>query len=159
MSQISNEKKAKAFANYYGQPLSVNNQKKMVIDGKFIDLILSGELASYSFSEDVKIVLKPFNQMTDDDAIEVAKILGKRYYEELFPEEKPQDLKINKMSGVYYIGDCLINLTTKVITYRRHPDSVAMFQAYQYLQSKGYDLPNYFLGGKTLHESGLAIYE
>jgi hypothetical protein len=30
---------------------------------------------------------------------------------------------------------------------------------YQYLISKGYDLPNYLLGGKTLHECGLCIYE
>jgi hypothetical protein len=30
---------------------------------------------------------------------------------------------------------------------------------YQYLQSKGYDLPNYLLNGKTLKEVDLAIYE
>lgn len=29
----------------------------------------------------------------------------------------------------------------------------------QILQSKGYDLPNYLLNGKTLQEAGLAIYE
>ena len=31
--------------------------------------------------------------------------------------------------------------------------------AYQYLISKGYDMPSYHLGGKTLQECGLAIYE
>lgn len=31
--------------------------------------------------------------------------------------------------------------------------------AFQFLQSKGYDLPNWYLGGKTLYEAGLCIYE
>ena len=30
---------------------------------------------------------------------------------------------------------------------------------FQYLQSEGYDLPQHLLGGKTLQECGLAIYE
>jgi len=30
---------------------------------------------------------------------------------------------------------------------------------YQFLQSKGYDLPHFLLGGRCLRETGLAIYE
>jgi hypothetical protein len=31
-------------------------------------------------------------------------------------------------------------------------------ESYQYLISKGYDMPQYLLGGKTLQEAGLAEY-
>lgn len=37
--------------------------------------------------------------------------------------------------------------------------TISSFLSYQYCVSRGIDLPQYFLDGKTLQEAGLAIYE
>lgn len=82
--------------------------------------------------EDV-LVLKPLSAITDDEAANV------------FDLEYPDNsvLKSTKIDRVkLWITD--YNLS---------------FIAVQYLQSKGYDLPHYLLGNKTLFETGLAIYE
>jgi len=49
-------------------------------------------------------------------------------------------------------------LDSKIFAYL-FGDGDLKLKSYQFLQSKGYDLPQYLLGGKTLKEAGLAIYE
>jgi hypothetical protein len=85
----------------------------------------------YEKSKDLLIV-KPLSSITDEEVIEVAKLCG-------------VDAEI---VGVAYISG-MIQSASKAISY----------VGFQYLQSKGYDLPQYLLGGKTLYEAGLAIYE
>lgn len=79
----------------------------------------------------LKLILKPLSSITDEDAIEVQKLIGFR-----------ANRKFKQ-----FIEMC--NATS--------PESA--IEIYQFLQSKGYDMPHYLLGGKTLEESGLAVYE
>ncbi len=88
---------------------------------------------------DFFLKLKPLSSITDEHAIEVAKILGftvhysengKAFLKELFKDR---------------------------MTFNFHPLKVLLIC--QYLQSQGYDLPNYHLNGQTLKQAGIACYE
>lgn len=78
----------------------------------------------------IKLVLKPLSKITDNDALEVGKMFRCCSSAEIVREH-----------------------------FIKYPDCVIPYQIYQYLQSKGYDLPHYLLGGKTLHKANLAIYK
>lgn len=153
-TEITNETKAKVFAQYLGQPL--NSGKKILLNGERLDEIATGE-------RDSILILKPLSAITDNDAIQVTR-LGNN------------DLG----SGVVKIGNIYTDTFCKTIMlHGEHPNpfiskfyilfsgefksgrfpAIQVGLIYQFLQSKGYDLPNYLLGGKTLHESGLCIYE
>lgn len=132
--EISNEKIAKVFAQYY--PCRYNNG----IDNESRELRLSSiDTLAYCKITKPKLILKPLSAITDEDAIEVAKIY--------FDDEK----ELLPPDGVWIIEEIIIK--NKTCKYKR------AILIYQYLQSKGYDLPNFHLEGKTLHEVGLAIYE
>lgn len=88
-------------------------------------------------TKDFKLLLKPLSAITDVDVIEVAKELGLGHF-----KDTEGFIKAMKEGENLKVGKMLKNVF-----------------AYQYLQSKGYDLPNYYLNGKTLQEVGLAIYE
>lgn len=106
----------------------------------------------------IKLQLKPLSAITDEDAIEVAKMEGFVFYHIFRSNVSPFVLQIkNEKNRFLSIAENWENC---------HSDSddgesgyMLNTNVYQYLQSKGYDLPQYLLGGKTLHESGLAIYE
>ena len=83
-----------------------------------------------------KLILNPLSAITDEDAIEVAKF-------QYTGKDAPR-LYHNVETGKCSAALC-------------NADHLCGF-AYQYLQSKGYDLPHHLLGGKTLRESGLCIY-
>lgn len=144
--EITNEVKANIFSQYLGKYI-IHNGKKYRIKGVFEDFKRQWFIIGYHEEDfethiplgECKLESRPISAISDEDAIEVAKILkpndehthrpdyGKMYIKQLF-------------DGVMYSVDKSIKL-------------------YQYLISKGYDLPNYHLGGKTLQECGLAIYE
>lgn len=133
--QITNEIKVKVFAQYFGQQFKSNAGSF-----NFEKIQSSGELDfGYTINE-VKLILKPISKITDEDAINIAQmcylgdypeITGKKIVKGLFEEFKNP--------------------------YENNPTTIV--KIHQYLQSKGYDLPHYLLGGKTLQEAGLAIYE
>ena len=132
--EITNEIKAKVFAQYFGQEYKSESldklwgiEKRIFNDGGALNLITKSNIKS-----DLILVLKPLSAITDKDAIEIAKISGFNYRIETEQFE---------LSGALY------------------SDFHDIPMAYQHLQSKGYDLPNYLLNGKTLQEVGLAIYE
>ena len=79
------------------------------------------------------LLLKPLSSITDEDENELGNIL-----QSLYPERVVEAI-IKKESW-----SC--NITTAAL-------------AFQFLQSRGYDLPHYLLNGKTLQECGLAIHE
>ena len=85
-----------------------------------------------------KLKLKPLSSITDEDAIEAIQLIKVANTSFGF---------ITKFSPIEKIKKVL--LESKVLP----------FNTGQYLQSKGYDLPSYHLGGKTLFEAGIAIYE
>ena len=100
--------------------------------GTYADLV--GSINTYkhlSEYEVVKLVLKPLSEITDEDANKIATLSGFNYL---------MDLQEFELTGA---------LSCKLYDF---------CSAYQYLQSKGYDLPQYLLNGKTLKEAGLAIY-
>ena len=89
-----------------------------------------------------KLILRPLSEIIDEDAIKVAYMF--------YPNQAESNIQ----------GKELANHVREIIN---DPEANLSFEwpacAFQYLQSKGYDLPHYLLDGKTLHEAGLAIYE
>lgn len=80
-----------------------------------------------------KPILKPLSYITDEHANEIVTLMGGfpyRMESKLFEVKGMDSLYMYEVSGVT-----------------------------QHLQSNGYDLPHYLLGGKTLKEAGLAVYE
>lgn len=184
MEKITNDIIAKVISSYLGVKIDLSNTEwyklEMMERGRFIEATLSGinsnensvgaciqhniktqnnGLQWLSFSA-FKLILKPLSSITDEDAIEVGKILfGKEYsvgevdrrndYEVSVKVLKP-DTTINQNVYIGFKGG-LSNCNGWGLQ--------NMLQAYQYLQSKGYDLPQHLLGGKTLQEAELAIYE
>lgn len=95
-----------------------------------------------SVSDEVK---KPIEEITDEDAIEVAKIFGakkpflyERFENYIIVMDKNKSMNQFKVS-IWF--DSEINLT---INEREIPISINVFKAYQYLQSKNYQLPKYY---------------
>lgn len=146
--EITNEIKAKVFAQYLGQMVEVYNgdskglPRKLIAvggidDEEYVKLRLgsagSGQFVHACFirNNECKLILKPLSAITDEDAIEVQKIIG---------------FMANKKFKQFFE---ICNATS--------PETA--IEIYQFLQSKGYDMPHYLLGGKTLEEVGLAIYE
>jgi len=129
--EITNEIKAKVFAQYLGQYVICDSEYhgKKELNGR-----------SLFGLPPCKIILKPLSAITDEDAIEVAQLI---------------------MGGFEALknGKAFIKQIDKRESMVLHFHPLNTFQAFQFLQSKGYDLPNYLLGGKTLNEVGLAIYE
>jgi hypothetical protein len=154
--EITDEIKAKVFAQYLGQDAVIETGEKYTeafedgithVDGHLIDW--------FHEAETVKIKLKPISAITDEDAIEVAKMFG-----------VTKKIKRHKSNNCYFVvhgGYDSISFIENDVTYEDgvsvEGDVSRRLDVYQYLQSKGYDLPQYLLGNKTLHECGLAIYE
>lgn len=85
-------------------------------------------------TDQCKLILKPLSEISDDDALAVQKI---------------------------YDGNITLHFETNKITRGKKfaNDPMLCYEAYQYLISKGYDIKHRFLGGLTLQQAGLAIYE
>jgi len=137
--EITNEIKAKVFAQYLGQKLTLKKE------GESENLILDAHRLHYGnefnkFGE-VKLILKPLSKITDEDNVELYRLLG-------FKDTKGSNSPELRFE---YYGN-VINGSERISF-----ETATKF--YQFIQSKGYDIPQYLLGGKTLHESGLAIYE
>ena len=138
--EITNEIKAKIFAPYFGQEYnskSLNKlwgvEKRIFNNGGVLNLITNSNIES-----DIILILKPLSAITDGDKLWIA---------DLFEWKEVINISV---------GAFLSELVkTEYNLYRADKTLIAI----QYLQSKGYDLPNFLLGGKTLQESGLAIYE
>lgn len=156
---ITNEIKAKVFAQYLGQKIKWNvmgldMEAELVVYNPYTNYSDGIELSGLSSKPDSKLILKPLSAISDEDAIEVAKILG--FSSPFISHQDSGRITIGSDNGglsIWHDGEILSD------------DSIGgncapvLLFAYQYLQSKGYDLPQHALGGKTLHEAGLAIYE
>lgn len=127
--EITDEIKSKVFAQYWGQKVALMDGYKSIVD--YIQIAICD-----------KLILKPLSAVTDEDAIDIA-------------------CKIGENNNWQYIQ----SLFTRIGQFSHHDYDIIISRilnrvdVYQYLQSNGYDLPQYLLGRKTLHEVGLAIYE
>ncbi|HWY11952.1 MAG TPA: hypothetical protein VN026_11535 [Bacteroidia bacterium] len=151
--EITNDIRTKVFAQYIGQ--KVYHSVKMVT-GEREDMGLMDldyELLNiYSEDSDYKgqLLLKSLKNITDEDMIWVydtcKNLHEQRKINPEFVKENSmslEDMKLQINNGhAHYTGGWLCNTWV-----------------FQYLLSKGYDLPQYLLGYKTLHEVGLAAYE
>lgn len=146
--EITNEIKAKVMMQYWGQDLSIPDYFGYELEG------VSG-LSVKAFGrnngmhelfklEACKLILKPLSSITDEDATELACI---HKWKELWEEDSFMDEEAINRSLIEKGNDMVTTELFKL-----------PFKGYQFLQYKGYDLPQYLLGGKTLKEAGLAIY-
>ncbi len=152
---ISNEIKSKAFAMYYQQKIQwldiagdlvVTNFQGISYDPmqdrkeRLVQTMWNGIKKQLPIKE-VKLILRTIDQLTDEECIEAGKMF--------FPEDSEYSYYQFLIDGRLYVKqfselNSLMNSTNCV-------------RLYQYLLSIGIDLPNYYLDGKTLIESGLAI--
>lgn len=96
----------------------------------------------------IKLILKPVSSITDEDALQIAKIIGITEEKDLRDAVEQKNDLINILSSFERNEEAHTSIS-----------SLDVFFTYQYLQLRGYDLPNYLLERKTLFESGLAIYK
>lgn len=158
--QITPETIKKVMLQYHGQKVMFGfegNKKKGILTGncdpfgmQVFDL--QNALIPYhnvDMSKErglLQLILKPLSQISDEDAIEVAKMFY-GYNEQYYPK------------GDYEANQLIIE-DAKAILFKDAQDIIGKFyMCIGFLQSKGYDLPHYLLNGKTLHESNLAVYE
>lgn len=186
--EITNEIKAKVFAQYLGCQctcgyLNSENQTQFSLatllsistDGTYsANLRAGGTVCGWT---ELTMLLRPISAISDEDAIEVANIMcvtgkyvwGKNMSSGIGTERKWLiiDTELAPHSDWPY-KRCRINYITgevKGLFLKQGNGGMELYYmqnsllAQQFLQFKGYDLPNYLLGGKTLKEAGLAIYE
>lgn len=155
--ELTNDIKIKIFAQYLGQAIELDNSGSRVRNRKLIGVggiddgdfqylrLRMGEAPKglvhnqFVSNNTCKLVLKPLSSLLDEDAIEVDKMEAWNLYTGgvLSEGTDPKDVVIYKLKNRFEYN----------------------FITAQFILSKGYDLPQYLLGNKTLQESGLAIYE
>ena len=143
-TDISNEIKEKVFAQYLRQRWKFKNEAKGFEKATKHQLFLT-DINHVLFNPEFKecggiiLILKPLSKITKEDAWEIVRM---RYGTGSMEIE--EEALLNSAEGITNLikegDDCQIKI-------------------YQYLQSKGYDMPNYLLDNKTLEKAGLAIYE
>lgn len=182
-TKISGEIRAKIFAQYIGQqvycesdfpmrsPLHgvVNTIGVTAWDAEDRELHDSFDIANKNCN--TFLLLKPISSITDEDAIEVAEILHPGNDRCSIIEKKNGkfviDIDDSHSTEMSLIIELDFNLFIKPgicnnihgSDFGRCLNDYNHILLFQFLQSKGYDLPQYLLGGKTLKESGLAIYK
>jgi hypothetical protein len=153
--KIKTDTAIKVLATYIGQPVIYVGEKEL--GGQYYPKekyelagvrehetpFLLSLVGNYVSADKFKLILKPISSLTDEDCIEVITILQGRKKAEIWFE----------LEGAKAIIGVLANNDSNNWTF------FCSNKIYQYLISKGYDLPQYLLDGKTLHESELAIYE
>ncbi len=173
--EITNNIKAKVFSQYLGQKYCNKNSPNLIqpiiygVHGHGV--FLSGDYLTPM--NGIVIILKPLSTLTDEDAIMCYVITDPRsgflneneYHLHRYKNGKDVcSVEITRID----VPDEHLNVTVDGSLIRYENTGINKIiqekvknqvQVYQFLQSKGYDLPNYLLGGKTLHEAGLAIYE
>lgn len=152
--KISNDIIAKVFSPYLGQRLSAELIYKgftcELVINNFTTSMANGMTIGTAIQNNAKLILKPLSLITMDDAIEVCKIYGHEKGQVII-NPKGDELTIIEFKRAEYDSSYIwLSLNTN--------EKWNIF-VYQYLQSKGYDLPQFLLGGKTLEKAGLAIYE
>ncbi len=145
--EIPKEIKEKVFAQYLGQRWRFQGDKRDHVKLYLTDI--NDILNNPEFNDrDIELVLKPISSITDEDALECMRIL-KQYGHPW--------VRYNIQGIVKCVKEWLVFKWDIAFKYNPSPRILNMF-VYEYLKSKGYDLPHYLLDGKTLREAGLASY-
>jgi len=137
---ITNKIKEKVFAQYLGQPFRV-----ILNSGEFSITECNLGTIQLLNTQDV-LILKPLSKISNEDMVWVFDTIHNTHEQRKL---RPELLKENSMS---------LEETKRQINIEGNHWLRNAF-VFQYLLSKGYDLPNFLLGYKTLFESELCIYE
>lgn len=123
-----------------------NTETRAKVFAQYLGQPVTGNGRKYNIN--YQLILKPLSAITDEDANAVAKMFA-----------IPGDKLMATGKG----------LVRRIFDQTEEEDEFAgleVLRVYQYLQSKGYDVPNHLLGSnkscggcKTLKEAGLAVYE
>jgi hypothetical protein len=155
--EITDEIKAKVFAQYLGQYMTYP------VDVRFTEWGIGSngtitDLKGGLYNPDLcRLSLKPLTSITDEDIGGVIKI-------EFGQGDSPTIFRVKDTTAIRFN----VNGIEKRILFQRYCNNDPIesntplkrtLAIYQYLQSKGYDVPQWLLGWKTLHGAGLAIYE
>lgn len=132
--KVTDEIKYTVLAQYYGQEAKLTRTNGTVYIGKHPEL---RSCHNNSSTKSYKLILKPLYSITDEEATRIGEILG-----------------ITEPLGYSDVERCRLMEGRKLI--KRH-GFLHNISVYQYLQSRGYDLPHFLLGGKTLKEAGIAL--
>jgi hypothetical protein len=161
--EIKFENKLKAVAQYLGQKIRLDESRFseetedriFTLSGVGINAFQVKETRIWYNAEEIRstfideLILRPLSSVSEDELMDCLKIMLGDDWEkdsEKFKQDWRDVLRIELSQGGY--GKWVVK------PYFKH----CLF-VYQYLQSKGYDVPNQLLGGKTMYESGLAVYE
>lgn len=158
--EIPKEVKAAIFSQYIGSSIitwgnaSTENRESYPITPKHILDIFLGIRMMYDLEP--QLILKPICEISDEDIGEIIKI-------EFGQGASPMIYRNENYTKIIF----KVNSVEKRISFEKYFDGDPIksefrlnksILIYQYLQTKGYDTPQYVLGGKTLKQSGLAIY-
>lgn len=155
METISNEIKAKVFAQYLGQKCyrgGTPDEKLISVDIEnnaygFSD----GDVFSGKYTTELKLILKPLSSISDEHLYQCLTICFGEDWDkgetETFKRTWFEVLKTELVDG---FGSVQMNIK---------PYFSQVWQIKDFLISQGYDMENHLLGGKTLHECNLCIYE
>lgn len=176
MKKISDEIICKVFAQYPKVSILINEPKTQSVGHYLegIDFALNqviAERVNYN-PQWITLGLKPLSEITDEDAIQAARLcmnpIWFKEYDFMVDREYSKDcIRIfvdydgDVRNPEYERSEVFINYNGKDVQWHYKGEYLGVYDTqawYLYLQSKGYDLPNYFLGGKTLFECKLAIY-
>lgn len=129
--KISEGIKTSIVYQYFGQTYMYKNEF-----GTFKGVVGDYHTNTHVKNESFVLFLKPYTAISIEDAYEVGKI----------SDISDEEMKLIEKKG----GDIFKSI--------KNVSEKVWFNVCQFLQSKGYDIPQYLLGGKTLEESGLAVY-
>lgn len=159
--EIPKEIKAGIFSQYVGssiitwENLLTGNILKCPLTYQHVLNVALGVRIRYDLEP--QLILKPIHKISDEDIGEIIKI-------EFGQGDSPTIYRNDNYTKIVF----KVNGIEKRISFEKYFDGDPIksevrlnkiILIYQYLQTKGYDTPQYLLGGKTLKESGLAIYK
>lgn len=166
MEKLTEQQWQGMFAAYWGS----NCQYRFIFQDKIkyelqreVNYLCLKRMKGDSLYSDFKLLLTPLSAITNEDAIEVAKILSKDRFNtnpSYIPViERKQD-RIYIWTGGY--GVCVI-MHTREINWGIVPDKItasisSLLEAYDYLRSKGYDcgylhIPSLIAAGYAVDKS------
>lgn len=148
--EIDKYGKALALAPYIGNDIKIENDVAVMCGINMFGQIETDNGLRWDIeTDDIKLTsIKPLNAISNEDAIEVAKILAIDY-DNNETSEKHFDLAGFRV----WINELF---TERFAIYTGTGNEILM--CIYCLQAKNYDLPNFHLNGQTLKEAGLAIY-
>lgn len=137
MKELSNEEKARVFAMYLGCECN-----RGCMHTSRIEQTLQGDLPI-----DVKLLLIPLQDITDEHTIEVGKVIGNVAH-------------LSDDSIIHQVKEIIC--TNRIYNMQTNVPAIRWMYAFQYLIQKGYAVPLFFgvnhpCNGKTVIELGLAI--